>query len=117
MEVKLSAAAVDCCRRVYSQTVRKEESMDSVVPDTLPDIGEVLCTTGDVLIRSKDVAAGRLRIEANVPARVCCVPEEGGVPFLLDVNVPLALTAEDAAIPEGGLCTAELRLAALDTRV
>lgn len=117
MEVKLSAAAVDCCRRVYSQTVRKEESMDSVVPDTLPDIGEVLCTTGDVLIRSKDVAAGRLRIEANVPARICCVPEEGGAPFLLDVNVPLALAAEDAAIPEGGLCTAELRLAALDTRV
>ena len=91
--------------------------MDSGVPDTLPDIGEVLCTTGDVLIRSKDVAAGRLRIEANVPARICCVPEEGGAPFLLDVNVPLAFTAEDAAIPEGGLCTAELRLAALDTRV
>lgn len=117
MEVRLNTAAADCCRKVFSQTVRKEESQDSVVPDTLPDIGEVLCTTGDALIRSKDVTAGRLRIEANVPARVCCIPEEGGTPFLLEVNIPLAFSAEDAAIPEGGLCTAALHLAALDTRI
>ena len=117
MEVRLSTAAAECCRRVYSQTVRKEESQDSVVPDTLPDIGEVLCTTGDALIRSKDVTAGRLCIEANVPAHVCCVPEEGGAPFVLEVNLPFAFTAEDEAIPEGGLCTAVLRLTALDTRV
>lgn len=117
MEVRLCTAAADCCRGVYANTVRKEASCDAVVPDTLPDIGEVLWTTGDVLIRSKDLSAGRLCLEANVPAAVCCLPEDGGAPFLLEVNLPLSLCVEDSAIPEGAACMAELHLAALDTRV
>ena len=117
MELTLNQAAIDCYDKVFSQTVRKEESQDSVVPDTLPDIGEILCTSGNVLIRSKDVGEGRVRIEANIPVKVAYAPEEGEGTYCLEVNIPLYVSMEDDAIPEKCLCVAELRLAGLETRI
>lgn len=117
MEFTLHPSSIDCYDKVFSQTLRKEETQDAVVPDTLPDIGEILSTSGDLLIRSKDVGEGRARIEANVPARVAYVPENGEGACCLEVNVPLYVSVEDESIPEGGVCTAEMSLAVLETKV
>ena len=117
MEITLHQTAVDCYEKVCAQRIRKEETQDSVVPDTLPDIGNILGVTGNALIRSKEVSAGRVRLEANVPAIVCYAPEEGGAPERLEVNLPLFVSLEDEAIPDGGLCVADLKLAALEARL
>lgn len=117
MDVTLKNASLDCYHRSFTQHLRKEETQDSVVPDTLPDIGEVLCTGGSLLIRSKDVSTGRVKIEANVPAKVVYCAEESGEIYSIDVNVPVFLSAEDEGITDGSFCTAEVKLIALETRV
>lgn len=117
MEAKLKVASVDCYNRIYSQRIRKEETLDSVVPDTLPDIGEVLFTGGSLLIRSKDVSAGRVKLEAEVPARVVYRAEDTGSIHCVEVKVPAFLSAESEAIGDGSLCTAEMKLIGLEARV
>ena len=116
MELALKSTAVECCELVFSQTVRKEESQDCVVPDTLPDIGYILSTSGNALIRSKDVGEGRIRLEVNIPARVAYCAEEGEGVCSLDVNIPVYLSLEDEMIPEGGICVAGLSLCALEAK-
>ncbi|MBR1660428.1 MAG: DUF3794 domain-containing protein [Oscillospiraceae bacterium] len=116
MELKFDRKDIGCCAEVFSQTLRKEDSQDSVVPDTMPDIGEIVCCAGDVLIRGKDVSEGRVRLEANIPARVVYAPEEGNGLYCLDVNLPLYVSMENPAIPADAVCTAELELAALEAR-
>ena len=117
MELCLKPSEIACYMPCFSQTVRKEETMDSVVPDSMPDIGEILCTSGNILIRSKDVGEGRVRLEANIPARIGYAPEEGEGCCCLEVNLPVYLSLEDEAITEQSLCVTELSLAALETKI
>lgn len=117
MELKLNTAVVDCYEKVFSQTVRQEETQTAVVPEALPDIGGILCASGTALIRGKDVEEGRIRLEANVPVRISYCPEEGEGVRGLEVNVPLYLSLEDANIPERGVCVAEISLAAVEAKL
>lgn len=117
MEAKLGLNGYRCDRKVFAKTVTQTQSQECVVPDTLPDIDAILCTSGNVLIRSKDVAEGHVRLEANIPARVYCAGENGTDRFCLDVNIPFYISAEDEAVTDGAVCTAELTLKHLETRM
>ena len=103
-------------QKVFSRSIVVSESQDSVVPDTLPDIAAIECSGGCVLIRSKDIAEGHVHLEANLPARICCVGEDGQR-YCLDVNIPFYISAEDEAIRDDSICTAELTLLHLETRL
>ena len=116
MEANLRTYGFACYQPVFSQIITQTEQQDCVVPDSLPDIAVVLTTAGSVLIRSKDIVDGKARLEANLPARVSCVGEDGGM-FCLDVNIPFYLSTEDAAIRDGCVCTAALTLRHLETRL
>ena len=116
MEAKLKYESLNCWDLTFDKPLRKEESQDCVVPDTLPDIDRVLCTLGGLNIRSKDISAGRLRLEANIPARIVFCDENGGV-HSMELNIPVYISAEDESLGDGSLCCAELRLAALETRL
>lgn len=117
MEMILKKTGFDCYHKVFAQALRKEETQDCVVPDTFPDIAGILDTTGCVLIRSKDVSAGRVRLEAAVPAKVAYVPEGETGLRCLDVTVPLFISVDDERVEDGCICTASLSLVSLGTRM
>ena len=117
MEAKLGFNGCRGYQMIFTKTVTASESQDSVVPDTMPDISSILCVSGCVLIRSKDVAEGHVRLEANVPARVCCSGEGEGQTFWLDVNIPFYISVEDAAIGDGSVCTAALTTRHLEAKM
>ena len=116
MEVSLRKNCVSCFQSAFSQTILLSEGQECVVPDTLPDIASVVCTGATPLIRSKDVSDGRVRLEANVPARVTCLGEDGRI-FPLDVNIPFYLSAQDEQISPDSLCVALLTLRQAETRL
>ena len=117
MEVNLGFCGYHGYQIAFFRTITAAESQDCVVPDTLPDIASIMYTSGCVLIRSKDVSDGHIRMEANVPARVFCRGDGERQDFCLDVNIPFYLSAEDDAITEGSVCTAALKLRHLETRM
>ena len=117
MEVNCKETVIECYQVIYEEEVRCGESVESVVPDTLPDIGTVLSTCGTPLIRSKDLSAGRVRVDANIPVRVAYQPEEGEGVCVLDVNIPVSVSQEQAELDENCVCTADLRLIALETKL
>ena len=117
MEAKLGFSGYNAYQCVYMKTITQTESQDCVVPDTLPDIASVMITSGCVLIRSKDVAEGHARLEANVPARICFAGEGDAQICSLDVNIPFYISAEDDAIRSDCVCCANLTLQHLETRL
>ena len=117
MLVSLPMETVKCQICCYSASTRREESRDVVVPDTMPDVGTVLSTTGTAVIRGKDVSAGRVRIEAAVPVRVAYLPEEGGQPCCLETELSFYCSLEDPSIPEDSVCVSRLRLLRLQSRL
>lgn len=117
MEVGLNKTGFSCYDKTFTQTLRKEESQDSVVPDTLPDIGEILESSGTLMIRSKDIGEGSLRVTASVAANVVYKSEDGERVCALDVSVPVSVAVEDGSISDDLECTALLTVLSLDTRV
>lgn len=116
MELMLNKQGVDCFEEIVRETIRKEETLDSVVPDTMPDIAEIISTSGLVLIRSKDVADGKIRLEANVAAKIVYTPEGGGAAQCLNVTVPVSLALDNDKIDSYCKCCAKIMLLSADTR-
>lgn len=116
MEVKCKETEIACLQPVCREVLRHEETVESVVPDTMPDISSILCTCGTLLIRSKDLSEGCARIDANIPVKVTYQPETGEELCLLELNVPLSVATEHPEINDECLCDVRLFLVSLDTK-
>ncbi len=115
MELKLKYSESDCCSKSFSRTLRREESREAVVPDTMPDIADILFCSGRVLIRSKELREGRLSLEAAVPAAVVFRGENGDI-CSLPLELGFYMSIDEAELPADGLAAAELCLVNLDAR-
>ena len=74
METILNQCRRTCYKKVFSAETTREESVESVVPDVLPDIAQILNTDGFVLLRSKEVDDGRFTLGAAVQSCVLHSP-------------------------------------------
>ena len=54
------------------------ESADSIVPDTFPDIGRIVCAYGTAAIKDQTPQNGRLLVSGTVQTTVLYEPENGG---------------------------------------
>ena len=117
MQAKLGFNGFQSYQTVFTKTIPQSESQECVVPDSLPDVAAILCAGGCVMIRSKDVSEGHIRLESNVPARIYCAGEGDGLRFCLDVNIPFYISVEDPAIRDDSVCIAELVLRRLEARM
>lgn len=117
MEVSLVGNEISVYEKSYEQTFRKEEMLDCVVPDVMPDIGEILDVSSSVYIRSKDVSQSRIKLEAECVLSVLYVPEGQEGPQVLAVTLPFYISADDSRIGENARCIAELNLAAAEAKM
>ena len=117
MEASLISNGITCYHKTLTQTITKDETQDCVIPDTLPDIGEIIAGCGNILIRSKEVNAGRIRVECNIPVKVSCCAELDGNIYGLALNIPVYFSVEDPQIHEDSFCTTELKLIGLDCKI
>lgn len=115
MEACLRTVSYPCYRPVFSQTFSLSEGQECVVPDTLPDIASILYSSATPLIRSKDLSESRVRLEANVPARITCLGEDGTL-FCMDVSIPFYLSSQEEGLNEDCACVVGLTLQHLDVR-
>ena len=116
MEASMRTVSYPCYQSVFSQTFSLLEGQECVVSDTLPDVASILCSSAAPLIRSKDLSEGRVRLEANVPARITCLGEDGAL-FCIDVNIPFYLSAQEEGLNEDCACVVSLTLRQLDARM
>ena len=66
------------------------ESADSIVPDTFPDIGRIVCAYGTAAIKDQTPQNGRLLVSGTVQTTVLYEPENGGKLRRLSVPVTFA---------------------------
>ena len=76
MEVNLKREAIQYCTPVYSDTLNREETLETVVSDTLPDIARILDVDAAVYLRSKTLQQGSIRIEGCIRGTVLYIGED-----------------------------------------
>ncbi len=116
MNLDLKSDKLSYMRPVFRRRFTKEETIEVIVPDALPDILRILDTDGTPYLRSKDCEAGRVSVTGVAELTVLYVPESGMGVKKLNVSLPFSMSAEGADITPDCLITASLSLTAADSR-
>lgn len=116
MNLDLKSDKLCYMRPVFRRRFTKEETIEVIVPDALPDILRILDTDGTPYLRSKDCEAGRVSVTGVSELTVLYVPDSGSGVRKLNVSLPFSMSAEGPDITSECLITASLSLTAADSR-
>lgn len=100
MELRFDPKPMQYLCKVLHETRYQEESMDTIVPDSCPDVNRVLCGNAVVMTRSKECRAGSVTISGGIRAGVMYMAEGEKVPRHLDLYMPFTVRAESGRLTE-----------------
>lgn len=116
MNLDLKSDKISYMRPVFKRRFMKEETVEVIVPDALPDILRIVDTDGETYMRSKDADSGRVMVTGVSELSVLYVPENGGGVRCISVSVPFSAAAEGGEITADALITARAELTLADAR-
>lgn len=117
MELQFEKTALEHLRRVVSEVRNEEQTQELKLNDSMPDVGKVLGSWGQVLIRSKEWRSGGISVSGGVMAWVLYAPEDGSDPRSVETWIPFQLRWD---LPEGvqdGQILLHALLGSMDARV
>ncbi len=117
MELELQQQELLHFEPILNTTLVREETMEMIVPDALPDILAVLDTCGTVLLGRKETSTGCVSVTGTVRCGILYRPEDGGALQPMTAELPFQVSADAEAITANSGCTAAVRLALAETRV
>lgn len=97
MEVNLKREAIQYCTPVYSDTLSREETLETVVSDTLPDVARILDVDAAVYLALQNAAAGSIRIEGSIRGTVLYIGEDLERLQRIEAELPVSFSAEARA--------------------
>ncbi len=116
MDATLEKNLISCWREAAKGVISREETAEMVVPDTLPDIAEIIDADGVILIRGKEAVKGAVNVTAEILATVLFLPEGGGSLCRLNLKMPWSCRLESGEADEKCVPTAALTLNSIDAR-
>ena len=117
MDVSMKRSGIACCEKVFEYSQPVEQAVETVVPDTMPDVERVLCAEGTVIIKGKEVQDGKVSVTAGVAATVLYSPEGGGKARCLGAALPIELTVDAAGVTQDSIPVAMLSVTNVEARM
>ena len=94
----------------------QEETMEAIVPDACPDIGQILDVDGQICLTEKDVQDGGVTLAGHVNAQVTYRPEEGGELRRIEVKLPFRMQVDGGDVGAQDDCVVLPALRAAEAR-
>ncbi|NLL39823.1 MAG: DUF3794 domain-containing protein [Clostridiales bacterium] len=117
MEVTLQRESIGLFRKLADTCFNHEETMELIVPDTLPDVLDIVDTDGTVLLRSKEADIGKITVSGVVRTHIIFVPEGGRGLRNLTVQIPISATVDGNEFTPSTKLFVKAELASIDTRI
>ena len=115
MEIGLQKTEITYYRK-HGGGVTFEADSEMVVPDVMPDIGEIIFASGIPLLRSKSLSDGRIAISGSIQSQILYIPESDPTVKKLELEIPFSYV-EETSLPDGCPLTVSVRIAYTDARV
>lgn len=77
MQLQFRKRSALCTHAVLRQSVFQEETQDMILPDTMPDVAEVMGVWGHTVIRSKEWKNNCVEITGGISVKVLYLPDSG----------------------------------------
>lgn len=91
MEVQFNKTVLQYLSPVSRETQTQEQTQEVRLTDDLPDIGRVLASWGQVLIRGKQWHSGSAGVSGGVMVWVLYAPEDGSAPCSIETWLPFQM--------------------------
>ncbi len=88
MEVKFNKNTCPCLRKATCQVQNQEQTGEVRLPESMPDIGRVLGSWGQVLVRGKEWRTGGMSVSGGVMVWVLYAPEDGSEVRSIETWIP-----------------------------
>ena len=102
---------------VWSGSLSRDFTTESIVPDAMPDMASVVDAEGIITLRSKETVQGSVSLGASVSVSVLYAPENGGPVQSLGVTVPVEMHMDAPGADTDCRTVVRLRVRALDARM
>ena len=116
MEANLLCEQLCCQTLVFSEKQTREETAETVVPDTMPDIAELLDADARVYLRSKEIRDGKVTAEAQIAGTILYLGEEDCNVQRIELNMPCAFSFDMEEPKEDDKVIVRLRVINADAR-
>ena len=91
MELQFNKSVIPCLRTAVQQVQTQEQTQEVRLTDEMPDIGKVLASWGQVLLRGKDWNGGAAGMSGGVMVWVLYMPEDGSQVQCVETWLPFQL--------------------------
>ena len=117
MEVNLKREAIQYCTPVYSDTLSREETLEAVVSDTLPDVARILDVDAAVYLRSKTLQQRSIRIEGSIRGTVLYIGEDSERLQRIETELPVVFSAEAEGAEDTDALAANVCVSSADAKL
>lgn len=117
--LKLEFLTEELCwfRPVLKETKLVEETIETIITDSCPDVTESFFAGGMAFVRGKEQLEGRLTVSVGVSASALDLPEGREEPEILEAYIPMSAVFESGEITSGRHCCAEVELRRVDSHL
>ena len=109
MDLQFQKVPISYMRTVSNEIQTQEQTQEVRLPDGMPDVGHVIASWAQVLVRGKEWRGGSAGISGGVMVWVLYAPEDGSAPQCVDVWLPFQMKVDvDATQQDGTICAMPL---------
>lgn len=117
MDLGLQFEELKCYSCVLDTVTRREETQETIVSDSMPDIGNIITVTGTPYLHQNRAENGMVTSEGEVAANVIYAPEGEGDVCAVSVRIPFRCSVESAAVSSDCRMNVLLCMHSVDVKV
>ena len=117
MDLEFSKDTVIYQKKVYDITLSHEQTQEAIVPDSLPDIFEILSTYANICLRGKDTDTGRVVVAGTAETSVLFSTENGERVRNLTANIPFTVSADAQEVTKNSAVITDITVLSADAKM
>ena len=116
MELEFQQVHISYLQCVLHETILQEESGETIVPDSMPDMDRIVDSFAGVILRGKECQGGTVSLVGDIQAGVLYAAQQEDMPRQISVYLPFSLRRSLSAA-DGCQSVVECRVRSVDARM
>ena len=116
MELQFQKTQLPCLHTLLYNRETQEQTQEIRISDGMPDIGSILGTWGQVILRGKEWQSDTLTVSGGTMVWVQYIPEEGGAPQSVEAWIPFQMRWNIPPTQHDGVMLVQCMLKSVDAR-
>lgn len=117
MELVFQKTPINCLDTLLSEVASTEQTQEIKLTEAMPDIGRIIDSFGQIIVRSKQWGAQNISLTGGVMAWVLYAPEDGSTMRCMDAWIPFQMNWDLSENGPDGEIRACVMLRSIDARV